>query len=206
MTQMGFFFDNSRCTGCKTCEMACKDYKDLSEDILFRKVYDFEGGSWEADSAGGQNTTTFAYHVSIACNHCLSPACQVHCPAEAILRDEETGLVYIDEEACIACGDCVEACPFDEPKMDPVDNVARKCDGCLDRVKAGSKPICVEACPLRALEMDDIEVLRAERGEIYQIPPVPVASTGPRLVIKPSPAVESSDLDLGFVANEKEIA
>ncbi|MCL2750988.1 MAG: 4Fe-4S binding protein, partial [Coriobacteriia bacterium] len=31
MAQLGFFFDNSRCTGCKTCEMSCKDYKDLSE-------------------------------------------------------------------------------------------------------------------------------------------------------------------------------
>ena len=28
-TQYGFFIDSSRCTGCKTCELACKDYKDL---------------------------------------------------------------------------------------------------------------------------------------------------------------------------------
>ena len=42
MTQYGFYFDSTRCTGCKTCEMACKDYKDLPATIAFRKVYDYE--------------------------------------------------------------------------------------------------------------------------------------------------------------------
>ena len=45
MTQYGFYFDSSRCTGCKTCELVCKDYHDLGPDILFRRIYDFEGGS-----------------------------------------------------------------------------------------------------------------------------------------------------------------
>ncbi|MCL2529822.1 MAG: 4Fe-4S dicluster domain-containing protein [Coriobacteriia bacterium] len=206
MAQLGFFFDNSRCTGCKTCEMSCKDYKDLSESILFRKVYDFEGGSWTADDAGGLSTTTFVYHVSAACNHCVSPACQAHCPADAIIKDEDNGLVHIDEEACISCGDCVEACPFDVPRMDPITDLAVKCDGCIARIQDGKKPICVQACPLRALEMDDIEALRAEHGDLWQIPPLPVASTGPCLSIKPSPALDSPALDQGFVANELEVA
>ena len=45
MTQYAFYFDSTRCTGCRTCEMACKDYKDSSEGIHFRKVYDYEGGT-----------------------------------------------------------------------------------------------------------------------------------------------------------------
>ena len=52
MTQYGFYFDSSRCTGCKTCELVCKDYHDLGPDILFRRIYDFEGGSWEKTSEG----------------------------------------------------------------------------------------------------------------------------------------------------------
>ncbi len=36
-TQYGFFIDSSRCTGCKTCELACKDYKDLTPDVSFRR-------------------------------------------------------------------------------------------------------------------------------------------------------------------------
>lgn len=57
MTQYGFYFDSSRCTGCKTCELVCKDYHDLGPDILFRRIYDFEGGSWEKTSEGAWNKT-----------------------------------------------------------------------------------------------------------------------------------------------------
>ena len=74
MTQYGFYFDSTRCTGCKTCEMACKDYKDLPATIAFRKVYDYEGGSWTVAGDGVYTTDTFAYHVSLACNHCAMPA------------------------------------------------------------------------------------------------------------------------------------
>ena len=42
--QFGFYFDNKRCTGCKTCVLACKDYHDLSVGVSFRKVVDYEGG------------------------------------------------------------------------------------------------------------------------------------------------------------------
>ena len=40
MAEYAFYFDASRCTGCKTCELACKDYHDLSADVAFRKVYE----------------------------------------------------------------------------------------------------------------------------------------------------------------------
>ena len=45
-TQYGFFIDSSRCTGCKTCELACKDYKDLTPDVSFRRIYEYAGGDW----------------------------------------------------------------------------------------------------------------------------------------------------------------
>lgn len=44
MTQYGFYFDSTRCTGCRTCEMACKDYNDLPANYAFRRVFDYEGG------------------------------------------------------------------------------------------------------------------------------------------------------------------
>ncbi len=159
MAQSGFYFDCSRCTGCKTCELACKDYKDLDAETLFRKVYDCEGGEWTEGEGGTWNTTAFTYHVSVACNHCDLPACFSVCPAEAVIKDGETGLVTIDPELCIGCGSCLTACPYSAPKLNE-DNLAVKCDGCIDRVGDGNVPICVESCPLRALEFDDIEVLR----------------------------------------------
>ena len=42
----GFYFDSTRCTGCRTCEMACKDYHDLSTEAAFRRVFDYEGGEF----------------------------------------------------------------------------------------------------------------------------------------------------------------
>ena len=40
MTHYAFHFDGSRCTGCKTCALACKDYHDLGVGTAFRKVYE----------------------------------------------------------------------------------------------------------------------------------------------------------------------
>ena len=57
MTDYAFYFDASRCTGCKTCELACKDYHDLSPHVAFRKVYEYGGGSWQKNADG-----TFTHH------------------------------------------------------------------------------------------------------------------------------------------------
>ena len=92
MTQYGFFFDSTRCTGCRTCEMACKDYKDLSATIAFRKVYDYEGGAWSDVGDGTFTSDAFAYHVSLGCQHCAMPACMAKCPQGAIEKDTKTGL------------------------------------------------------------------------------------------------------------------
>ena len=111
MTQYGFYFDSSRCTGCKTCELVCKDYHDLGPDILFRRIYDFEGGSWEKTPEGAWNKTAFNYHLAVSCNHCDSPACVENCPTGAMRKDAETGLVNADPEVCIGCGTCGRVCP-----------------------------------------------------------------------------------------------
>ena len=73
-TQYGFFIDSSRCTGCKTCELACKDFKNLTPDVSFRRIYEYAGGDWQEDN-GVWHQNVFAYYLSIACNHCEDPAC-----------------------------------------------------------------------------------------------------------------------------------
>ena len=52
MTQYGFFYDASRCTGCRTCELACKDYNNLPVEFSYRHVYEMEGGGWQQDENG----------------------------------------------------------------------------------------------------------------------------------------------------------
>ena len=206
MAQYGFFFDSSRCTGCKTCELACKDYKDLSQTIAFRKVYDYEGGTWTANDDGTYTTDAFAYHVSLACNHCTTPACFAACPSGAIEKDADTGLVRIIAENCTGEKMCVDACPYDVPVFDDEAGVAVKCDGCYDRVLAGKLPICVEACPLRALDFGEIEDLRAKYGDVAGIAPMPSPDeTNPNIVIKECAAAKEPGDATGEIVNEKEV-
>lgn len=206
MTQYGFYFDSTRCTGCRTCEMACKDYKDLPQSIAFRKIYDYEGGIWTAESDGSYSTDSFAYHVSAACNHCGTPACMEACPQGAIEKSSDTGIVTISAENCIGDGACTVACPYGVPTLDPAKNQSVKCDACQDRVAEGKAPICVEACPLRALDFGDFQELREKYGTEAEIAPLPSADlTVPALVIKPCPAAKESGDTTGEVSNEKEL-
>ncbi|MBR5259563.1 MAG: dimethylsulfoxide reductase subunit B [Eggerthellaceae bacterium] len=207
MAQYGFYFDSARCTGCKTCVLACKDRHDLGVDRAYRQVYDYEGGSWTAGADGSFTQNVFMYHLSMACNHCTDPACVTNCPAGAMQKDEETGIVWTDHEVCIACGTCDSVCPYGAPVLDSEAGYMTKCDMCKDRVAEGKAPICVESCPLFALEFGLVEELAAAHPEaVGAIAPMPADSpTGPCVLIRKAPAAkDAGDVD-GFVGNEPEI-
>ena len=190
MTQYAFYFDSTRCTGCRTCEMACKDYKDSSEGIHFRKVYDYEGGACELDADGICTSSAFVYHVSLGCQHCNDPACV---------------LVSVDAGKCIGCGYCAMAGPYNVPTVDRTLGHSVKCDGCAERVAEGKNPMCVDACPLRALEFGPLEDISG-MGDIADIAPLPPAHyTGPNLYIKATPDAKPADAREGIVANPVEV-
>lgn len=206
MTQYGFYFDSSRCTGCRTCEMACKDYKNLTSEVAFRHVYDCEGGQWEEGADGSCTQTCFAYHASLSCQHCDNPACVKVCPTTAMHKDAETGLVSVDADKCIGCGYCHMACPYNAPKVDREKGHSVKCNGCAERVAEGKAPICVDACPLRALEFGPIDELRSEHEGTDSVPPMPEASyTNPNIVVKECPAAKLAENKAGLVANTLEV-
>ena len=206
MTQYGFHFDGTRCTGCKTCVLACKDKNDLANDINFRNIHEYGGGDWTQDAAGCWTNDAFVYHVSVACNHCDKPICMANCPQGAISKDEETGEVKSDPETCIGCGTCMNSCPYGAPKVDAEQMKSVKCNMCADRVAAGAQPVCVEACPLRALDFGDIDDLRAKYGDLSEIAPLPAASeTEPNLVITAPVNGKPVDDKSGALLNPREI-
>lgn len=103
--------------------------------------------------------------VPVVCMHCDSPTCAEVCPADAIKRSSD-GIVQTARKArCIACNNCVLACPFGVPKMNTAANLMMKCDMCYDRTSIGLKPMCASVCPSQALFFGteaEIEALRPQ--------------------------------------------
>lgn len=89
MKQYGFFVDSTKCTGCKTCQISCKDEKNLELGPKLRRVYEYGGGSWtQQGNLWVQNV--FNYYLSIACNHCSSPTCVTGCPTAPCTNVKKT--------------------------------------------------------------------------------------------------------------------
>ncbi len=116
-----------------------------------------------------QGKTHHNMMVVNACMHCTDPVCMIDCPTAAIHRDEESGTVVIDDAACIGCGTCASACPYNNIRMERALNAngslqsghdgapmlrATKCDLCVDQ-KGG--PACKRACPHDAISRVDLE-------------------------------------------------
>lgn len=152
---LGFYFDMTRCVGCRACQIACKDKNRLDVGVILRKAKNFEVGEFP---------TCKTYSYSFSCNHCETPACMTVCPTGAIYKAED-GTVILDSALCDGCGSCVEICPYGHPQMVESEGVAIKCDACAYLRAKGMNPACVDACPSRALEFGDLDELRAKHGD-----------------------------------------
>jgi Fe-S-cluster-containing dehydrogenase component len=135
--RLEFFIDPNRCIGCNACVQACaecdthKGYSMIQLDYIDR----------------AHSTQT----VPVVCMHCDSPTCAEVCPADAIKRTEDGVVQSARKPRCIACNNCVLACPFGIPKMNSGMNLMMKCDLCYDRTSVGLKPMCASVCPSQAL-------------------------------------------------------
>ena len=203
MTQLGFYYDSNKCTGCKACQVSCKETYGLPIDNLYRRVYNYQGGSWTMNEAGSYVPDgVFGYFVSIACNHCAEPACVAVCPTGAMQKDPETGIVWTDHEVCIGCSSCASACPYGAPTLDEAKGYMLKCDMCKAIVEDDGKPICVAACPMRALDFGPIDELLATYGEgNVEIEPLPMNTTNPSLVLHPHRNAQASGAGTGMVVS-----
>jgi Fe-S-cluster-containing dehydrogenase component len=154
---MEFFIDQSRCIGCNACVQACS----------------------ECDTHKGQSMiqldaidpATSTQTVPVVCMHCDSPTCAEVCPADAIKRTGDGVVQTARKPRCIACNNCVLACPFGVPKMNTSMHLMMKCDMCYDRTSVGKKPMCASVCPSQALfygTRAEIERLRPSSRPINQ--------------------------------------
>ena len=101
--------------------------------------------------------------VPVVCMHCHQPTCAEVCPADAIKRTGDGVVQSARKPRCIACGNCVVACPFGVPEVYEDRKIMMKCDMCYDRSSVGKKPMCATVCPSQALffgTREEIERLR----------------------------------------------
>jgi anaerobic dimethyl sulfoxide reductase subunit B (iron-sulfur subunit) len=157
--QLAFYIDTTACSGCKACQVACKDKHDLEVGRLWRRVATVEGGEW-IEQGAAWTTTVFAYSISLACMHCEKPACVDACPTGAMQKHED-GTVAIADQRCIGCRYCEWVCPYGAPRYDARAARMTKCDLCADERRAGRPPACVAACPMRALDVGELRELEA---------------------------------------------
>lgn len=205
-----FAFDASACTGCKACQVACKDKNVLPDGVLWRRVYEVSGGTWERHGAAWTNDV-FAYNVSVGCNHCADPVCASACPTDAyVVRDD--GIVWLDAGKCVGCEYCSWVCPYSAPQYSAELGRTTKCDFCRDLIDQGLPPACVAACPMRALDLVEAQTgAETQSGiHLWKVPaahhpfPLTVASgRQPHLVVKPHRAM-FNDLPK-VVANREEV-
>ena len=147
--EFGFYLDPSRCIGCQSCVQACSECDTHPGDSMIH--LDFIN---RADSI---------QTVPVVCMHCEQPTCAEVCPADAIKRTGDGVVQSARKPRCIACGNCVVACPFGVPEVYEDRKLMMKCDMCYDRSSAGKKPMCATVCPSQALfygTKEEIEHLR----------------------------------------------
>jgi Fe-S-cluster-containing dehydrogenase component/DMSO reductase anchor subunit len=144
--QKGFRFDLNRCTGCGACVVACCIENHGRQAINWRQVFTFNETC---------HPEIARFSLSMACNHCGSPACMENCPALAISKDAETGSVTVNPDLCMGCKYCTWACPYDAPQYNPGAGIVEKCDFCVERLRKDEAPACVCSCPTNALLIED---------------------------------------------------
>ncbi|MEJ2677653.1 MAG: dimethylsulfoxide reductase subunit B [Gemmatimonadota bacterium] len=188
MTRLAFYFDATACSGCKACQIACKDKQGSPLGVRWRRVYEVAGGGWRQRGAAWVHDV-FAYNLSVACNHCERPICMEVCPTRAITQRED-GVVLLDAERCMGCRYCEWACPYGAPQYDPDAGRMSKCDFCVDLLDAGRPPACVASCPMRALDFGDMAELEARYGPAAVYPLPEAELTRPALFVTPPRGVE----------------
>ncbi|MEW6222533.1 MAG: 4Fe-4S dicluster domain-containing protein [Candidatus Hadarchaeota archaeon] len=121
--------DPEKCTGCKICELYCAQARERVMNPKRARLRIFRGHRSDRIEA---------------CRQCVDAPCAEACPQEAIVRNQKTGIVFVNESKCDGCGVCVVACPYEMIWVNPDRGKAIKCDLCKQ---------CIAQCPTGALSV-----------------------------------------------------
>ena len=177
-----FFIDLTRCTACRSCQVTCKQWKNLPAEetvntgshqnppdlsfITLKTVHFIERGK-----AGNMQWLFFPEQ----CRHCTDPPCMGQADSDkegAVLQDKDTGAVIFTDLIDQVDGDGVRAaCPYDIPRKQKDGKRLSKCDMCVDRIREGRLPACVLSCSTGCMNFGnekDMETLAEKRLAIVK--------------------------------------
>jgi formate dehydrogenase iron-sulfur subunit len=172
MADKAILYDATKCTACRGCQVACKQWNDLegvktTNRGTYENPPDLSWNTWlkmEFREVGNNGDLRWLF-TRRSCMHCTEAACVEVCPTQALYH-HELGFVAYDRNKCTGCGYCVEACPFDVPRSGSGAitgiRTMNKCTLCQDRVTNDLTPACVKTCPTGALQYGDREALLLE--------------------------------------------
>jgi carbon-monoxide dehydrogenase iron sulfur subunit len=124
------------CRNCQACQLGCSLYHEGQCHLGLARLQ------------VRKDMARYTFDIRI-CRHCAEPECVKACPADA-LRLDGRGVAIIDDEECIACGNCAEACPYGAIFFDEGTGHYLKCDLCAGRAEG---PLCIALCPVGALSL-----------------------------------------------------
>jgi formate dehydrogenase beta subunit len=185
MADKAILYDASKCTACRGCQVACKQWNENDEEIptVENGVDSRNWGSYENPKDLSPTTWLKMRFTEVedngqvrwlftrqACMHCTDAGCVKVCPNGTLYHNEETGFVEYNRDTCTGCGYCIDACPFSVPRSDRnlLTGIAKmdKCTACTsagyNRLVEGMEPACVKTCPPGALKYGDRDALISE--------------------------------------------
>jgi Fe-S-cluster-containing dehydrogenase component len=178
---VGMLYDTTKCIGCKSCVVACKESNEMRPDTRLSELHD-------APQALNDRTKNIIKlykdddgrrsYMKQQCMHCIDPACVGACMIGA-LQKREHGIVTWESDRCIGCRYCQVACPYNVPKFEWESTNPRiiKCELCshrfpsnlemtqvdgFSRFAKGQGPACCEVCPREAVIYGTYDELLAE--------------------------------------------
>jgi tetrathionate reductase subunit B len=179
----GFVCDNEKCIGCGRCVTACKIENkvpwepEYNRTWVERYVFTHHEGVFVDSPNGGRDgfvadymnikyqnlDISKSFFVPKLCNQCEKPPCVTVCPVGATYISDD-GVVLIDQNHCIGCRYCIQACPYGARYLLPKSpetffgegRVVDKCTWCYHRIHRGLLPACVQACPVGARLFGDL--------------------------------------------------
>ena len=125
--------DPEKCNGCRICEVICSFLKEKECNPVKSRIRVIKIESLGID-------------IPMVCHHCEKPLCRDVCPVDAITRDVDTGAILLNEEVCIVCRACIQACPHGALSINGEKGTIFVCDLCK------GDPQCVKNCEPKALQ------------------------------------------------------